>query len=215
MKDGAYNPKFLELAKQKAQDQDIDLYRSIYETYFQIIKDAGLKLVDENFILGYDHVEYNDGVAEFLEMLHRNGIRNYLLSSGLKVFLEKVSVASYFEDIYATIFTYNQDAEATGFEFLMSDKNKVIAIKEILEKNLIRGGDNCADVVYIGDGLTDYDAMKYVKEHGGTTVFVYHDANSKDVSSIKEENIIDFFAKADFSQNSELYTYMKKLCKIK
>lgn len=62
-------------------------------------------------------------------MFSENNISNYLLSSGVKVFLEKVSISSYFKEIYATIFTYDQNSEANGFKFLMSDKNKVVAIK--------------------------------------------------------------------------------------
>lgn len=214
MKDGMDNPRFLELSQKRAKDENIDLYKAIYDTYFEIIKNADFKLIDENFSLGYDHVEYNNGVIEFLSMLHQNNISNYLLSSGLKVFLEKVSISSYFKEIYATIFTYNQDYEANGFEFLMSDKNKVIAIKEILKKNSIDNED-CSSIIYIGDGLTDYYAMKYIKEHGGTSIFVYKDLNSKDMLSIKKENVVDFYTKADFSQNSKLCNYVKKLCRIK
>lgn len=209
-----YNPRFLELSQKRAKDENIDLYKAIYDTYFEIIKNADFKLTDENFSLGYDNVDYNNGVIEFLKMLHQNNISNYLLSSGLKVFLEKVSISSYFKEIYATIFTYNEDYEAIGFEFLMSDKNKVIAIKEILKNNSIDNED-CSSIIYIGDGFTDYYAMKYIKEHGGTSIFVYQDLNSKDMQSIKEENVVDFYTKADFSQNSELYNYVKKLCKIK
>lgn len=214
MKDGAHNPRFLELSQKRAKDENIDLYRAMYEIYFETIRNAGFRLIDENFSLGYDNINYNNGVVEFLKMLYKNNISNYLLSSGVKVFLEKVSISSYFKEIYATTFTYNKDYEANGFEFLMSDKNKVIAIKEILRKNGIDNKD-CSDIIYIGDGFTDYYAMKYIKEHGGTSIFVYRDLNSKDMQSIKEKNVVDFYTKADFSQNGELYNYVKKLCKIK
>ncbi len=214
MKDGAHNPQFLELSQKRAKTNNIDLYRAIYDIYFEIIKNAGFKLTDENFSLGYDNVDYNNGVIEFLNMLYQNNISNYLLSSGVKVFLEKVSISSYFKEIYATIFTYNQDYEANGFDFLMSDKNKVIAIKEILKNNGIDNED-CSNIIYIGDGFTDYYAMKYIKEHGGISIFVYRNLNSKDMQSIKEKDVVDFYTTADFSQNSELYNYVKKLCKIR
>lgn len=214
MKDGAYNPQFLELSQKRVKDENIDLYKATYNTYFEIIKNAGFKLTDENFSIGYDNVEYNNGVTEFLSMLYQSNISNYLLSSGLKVFLKKISISSYFKEIYATTFTYNQDYEATGFEFLMSDKNKVVAIKEILKKNNIDNED-CSSIIYIGDGFTDYYAMKYIKDHGGVSIFVYQDSDIKDMQSIKEKNVVDFYTKADFSQNSELYNYVKKLCKIK
>ena len=214
MKDGALNPLFLELSQKRARDENIDLYKAIYDTYFQIIKNAGFDLTDENFCLGYNNVIYNKGVILFLNMLCNNNISNYLLSSGIKIFLEKTSIASYFKDIYATTFNYDSNNEATGIDFLMSDKNKVIAIKNILQKN----GNNiedCSELIYIGDGFTDYYAMKYVKEHGGTSIFVYTNPNNKDILKIKEKNVVDFYTKTDYSQNSELNNYIKKLCKIK
>lgn len=213
MKDGAHNPQFLELSQKRSKLENIDLYRAMYDTYFEIIKNAGFKLTNENFSLGYDNVNYNNGVVYFLNMLYQNNISNYLLSSGIKVFLEKVSISPYFKEIYATTFTYNQDYEANGIEFLMNDKNKVIAIKEILKKNGIEN-ENCSTVIYIGDGFTDYYAMKYIKEHGGTSIFVYKNLNSKDMQSIKERDVVDFYTEADFSQNGELYNYVKKLCRI-
>lgn len=211
MKDGAY---FLELSQKRCKAEHTDLYRSMYDTYFDIIKNAGFKLTDDNFSLGYDNVDYNNGVIEFLNMLCQNDISNYLLSSGVKVFLEKVSISLYFKEIYATIFTYNQDNEANGLEFLMSDKNKVIAIKEILKKNGIENED-CSNIIYIGDGFTDYYAMKYIKEHGGVSICVYKNLNSKDVQSLKEKDVVNVYTKADFSQNSELSNYVKKLYKIR
>lgn len=214
MKNGAHNPQFLELSQKKSKENHMDLYSALYETYFEIIENAGFKLVDENFCLGYDNIDYNEGVKEFLDMLNKNNISNYLLSSGIKVFLEKVSISKYFKKIYATTFTYNQDYETNGINFLMNDKNKVIAIKEILQTNE-KSDEDCSDIIYIGDGLTDYYAMKYVKEHGGTSIFVYRDLNNKDMSSIKEKKVVDFYTKADFSKNSELYNYVRKICKVK
>lgn len=214
MKDGAYNPLFLELSQKRSKEKSIDLYQAMYDTYFQIIKEAGFELTDKNFCLGSDDVIYNNDVMFFLDSLCKNGISNYLLSSGIKVFLEKISIAPYFKDIYATTFKYDHNNEVIGIDFLMSDKNKVTAIKEILQKNG-NGIDDCSDLIYIGDGFTDYYAMKYVKEHGGTSIFVYTNPNNKDIAKIKEKNVVDFYAKADYSQKGELNSYVKKICKIK
>lgn len=214
MKDGAYNPLFLELSKKRAKDKNIDLYEALYEIYFETIKRANFKLIDENFCLGTEHVCYNRGVEEFLEMLSKNDISNYLLSMGMKIYLEGISISSFFKEIYGTVFLYDSNAEVSGIKFLMNPMNKVLAIKEILVKNGIDHED-CSDIIYIGDGFTDYYAMDYIKEHGGTSIFVYGDLNGQDMMAIKEKNVVDFYTKADFSEDSELCHYIKKLCKIK
>lgn len=209
LKDGALNPKFLEMVEKRANDKNINVYCATYEVFFQLMRDANLKLVDENFSLGADYVTYNNGVEDFLKFLKENGIHNYLLSSGLKVYLDKTNIVKYFDKIYATTFTYNSDGEVIGVDNLMSDRNKVIAIKDILH-SMGRQEDDCQNVVYIGDGFTDRYAMEYVKRNGGTSIFVYKEDNSE-LKKLEAEAIVSFSTFADYSDNSELRNYVKKL----
>lgn len=211
LKNGALDPKFSEMAKEKAKIENIDLYKALYEAYFQIIKNAGFSLVDDHFCLGAENVVYRNNVENFLSFFQNNHIHNYLLSSGLKAYLERTTVANFFTKIYATTFLYNRNGEAVGIDYLMSDKNKVEAIKDIT-KSLGNQGDNCQNVIYIGDGFTDYYAMEYVKSNGGTSIFVYEDKNSTDLKRLEESNVVSFSTYADFSENSELSNYVKNLC---
>ena len=211
LKDGAYNPKFLKMSKEQAEKKSIDLYTAMYEVYFSIIKGSGFKLIDKNFCLGATTVIYNPGVFDFLQKLNSNNVKNYVLSSGLKVFLDKTEVAPLLTDIYATVFTYDENNEANGIESLMSDKNKVQAIKEIARLNGNKEND-CSNIIYIGDGFTDYYAMEYVKNNGGVTIFVYQDQNSKDMTAMKEKDVVSFYTLADFSNDSELSSYVSKVC---
>lgn len=214
LKDGANNPKFLELSQEKSNTLKIDLYQAMYEVYFELIRNAGFRLIDENFYLGFDRIEYNKGVSDFLTTLNQSSISNYLLSSGVSVLLEKTKYASFFKKIYATKFQYDENGEAIGISYLMSDKNKVEAIKEIIrDQGFSR--DDCSHIIYIGDGLTDFYAMEYVKKSGGTTIFVYLDGNNKSIEEMRRKDVVSFFAKADFSLNSELSKYVFKLCGIK
>lgn len=212
-KDESYNI-FFKKAQEKAETEKIDLYQAMYDIYFSIIKENGFSLTNDNFCLGADKVIYNKGVIDFFKKLKTYDIKNYLLSSGIKVFLEKTFVAPYLDDIFATTFSYNDHNEANGIEYLMSDQNKVRAIKEIARINGNIDND-CSNIIYIGDGLTDYYAMEYVKNNGGITIFVYQNPNNKELTALQEKEVVSFSTLADFSQNSELYNYIKKLCKIK
>lgn len=207
---GALNPNFLEMSKNKAQDEKVDLYTAIYRTYFEIIKNANLSLSDDNFCLGANTVIYNNGVVDFLNFLKDNGVSNYLLSSGIKVYLEKTNIAHFFEKIYGTTFIYNSNGEAIGIDYLMSDKNKVDAIKDIV-KMTGNNENDCQNIIYIGDGFTDYYAMEYVKRNGGTSIFVYKNKNSQDLKRLKEKDVISFSTYADFSYDSQLSEFIKKL----
>ncbi len=211
---GSYDSNFLNKVSELSQKENIDTYNAFYQIYLSVIKDNDFKLVDENLCLGAENIEYNPGVVDFLKALNTNGIKNYLLSSGIKVFLNKTNIAPLFIDIYATDFNYNQNSEVLDIKFLMSDKNKVQAIKEICKINNNRE-DDCTNIIYIGDGLTDYYAMEYVKNNGGLTIFVYTDINNKDMKIIKEKDIVSFYELADFSINSELNNLILNLCDIK
>ena len=214
VKNGLANLKFIKQVIEKSKNKKIDYYQAVYETYFELIKNAGYSLTDKNLVIGYNKIEYNNGVLDLLDMLSKNDINNYLLSSGIKVFLEKTYIAPYFKDIYATTFTYNENKEVTGVDFLMSDKNKVLAIKDILKKNGY-SIDDCSNVIYVGDGLTDYYAMKYVKEHNGTSILVYNNQNSKELISSKQRSVVNIYSDTDFTQNGDLNRQIKSLCKIK
>lgn len=208
--DGAMSPEFLEMAKETAARKGLDIYRAMYDVYLTLLKEHGIALTDESFCLGAQEIEYNNGVLGFLQRLQNRGMKNYILSSGLKVYLEKSRAASLAAGIYATEFSYGDTGEATGIKSLMSDKNKVQAIKEICQQNNGRE-DDCTNVVYIGDGFTDYYAMEHVKQHGGVTIFVYLDPNSKDLAAIREKNVVDLYTPANFTEDSELDKYMSTL----
>ena len=51
--------------KNKAITKNIDLYQALYETYFEIVKNAGFELNDENLCLGYNKVTYNQLINNF------------------------------------------------------------------------------------------------------------------------------------------------------
>ena len=131
--DGALNPKFLNEVKTMMKNENLDLYVSFYKTMFDKMNENNIELKDSNFCYGAEDIEYNKGVIYFLENLHKNNIYNYVLSSGLKVYLEKTKISPFIKDIFGTTFKYNENDEVIDFDILMNDKKKVIGIKKILE----------------------------------------------------------------------------------
>lgn len=211
--DGALNPKFLNEVKTRMKNENLDLYVSFYKTMFDKMNENNIELKDINFCYGAEDIEYNKGVISFLENLHKNNIFNYVLSSGLKVYLEKTKISPFIKDIFGTTFKYNENDEVIDFDILMNDKKKVNGIKKILESLNIED-DDCSELIYIGDGLTDLDAMEFIKEHGGISIFVCQDLDGKDLEKIKENPNVDYYFKADYSSDSDLSMYINKICGI-
>lgn len=204
--DGVYDPRVKEKVVE-GMAQGKSLYEAVYECFLKVIKECGFEVNDDNLSLGAEELEYNKGVFEYLEDIDKRDAKSYLLSSGVKVLLERTLVSKYFDKIYATTFKYENEV-AVGTDFLMSDKRKVDIIKEIMKDN---GLVDCRNIIYVGDGLTDLYAMEYVSKNGGTAVFVYLDPNNKELLLAKEKEFVSLFTLADYSKDSELYNYMINL----
>lgn len=193
------NHEFLKKVKEKSENENIDTYLAMYQTLFEIINKSNIELIDENLCLGSKDVEYNPGVFEFLDYLNKLNIKNYLVSSGLKPFLNKTDIAKKFTKIYATTFKY-QNNKIIDIGYLMSDKKKVEAIKEIIREN----NTNPSNIIYIGDGLSDYYAFEYIHKNNGTTILLQ---NHNEINPLLEK-VISFKTTPDYSINSKLYNYI-------
>ena len=91
-------------------------------------------------------------------------------------------------------------------DYLLSTKEKINKLKT-LQEDLSTKPDK---TIYIGDGFTDYYAMKYINNNGGKTIFVHQNENDLDTYyEINKENIVDYCEIADYSEDSRLYNSIK------
>ena len=178
-----------------------------------------------------DHKEYGgfytqEEVRDVVAYAKERGItvEHYILSSGLKEMIEGTSIAKCFENIYACSFLYNVDGVAywpavavdytTKTQFLFKI-NK--GIKEISDNKRINEYVAKEDrpipferMIYLGDGETDVPCMSVVKEQGGHSIAVYGNRKKKAVAErLIKENRVNFVCKADYSENSEIYTTVR------
>lgn len=198
------NPRFKEIAQARSKNDSIGLYEAMFMVTFDAVRSLGLEPTDQNITLGAESRSYNPGVEEFLHHLQEQGVKNYILSSGSKTYLERTVVAPYFDSIYASTFTYDDAGSAVGTEFVMTIPNKAKVLEKIAQ--VVNGDkDDCSGIVYIGDGFSDLHAMEFIREHGGRNILVYLDINSKDVARMREAGVVDYFAPADFGRGGELW----------
>lgn len=212
IKGGIDNAELWDSIMMRIQNNDLDFFDAVYEELLISIRNAGLPLTDDSLSLGAEDLEYNNGVFEFLQMLYRLGVNNYLVSSGIKPLLDRTSISGFFSAIYATTFKYD-NGKIVAVGDTVSDGKKVDIIKEIMKSN---DKDDCSDIIYVGDGLTDLCVMEYVKDNGGTSVFVYLDEEgNEDLKKAKNMSAVSYFALADFTEGSALSDYIKQKCLIK
>jgi 2-hydroxy-3-keto-5-methylthiopentenyl-1-phosphate phosphatase len=172
-------------------------------------------------------IEFYDGVADWFGRVNifgkENGasVEHYIISSGLKEIIEGSAIYKEFKEIYACEFHYDEHGVAawpknvvnytTKTQFLFRINKNVLDLSEddALNKYIPQQERRVPfrNMIYVGDGLTDVPCMRLVKESGGQSIAVYP-AKKRDKKAEAEKLLLDhrvnFIAKADFSQNSEL-----------
>ena len=192
-------------------------YRKIHvgdelELFFGFFNDL---LVDNNEIITYEelmegekYIKYNPGVDEYIQ---KSFVRNYIVSGGLREFLQNLKIAKYFHGIYGTPVKHDENGLISGIGEVMTNNKKILAIKDIL-KNNNRQENDCRNVYYIGDGYSDAAAMRFVHNNGGKSVFVhllnkndkYYEHNDKIYQKLNEDGIVDYCCVADYRNGSIL-----------
>lgn len=225
-------PKFWVWAKKfgyTGEKRNNDLERAIYEygknnggntleNFFgffnELIESNNETITYEEMMEGERYIEYNLGVREFIK---ESTAKNYIVSGGLKDFLQKLEVAQFFEGIYGTPVKHNDKGDIIGIGDVMTDDKKILAICDILKDNN-RQGTDCRNVYYVGDGYSDAPAMKFVHNNGGKAIFVYqankddmyYDYNNKIYEALNAEGMVDCACIADYRRGSELSNILQR-----
>lgn len=193
---------FMNLVKNEIIKNKYNTFEAFYKVLFDYIRKAGLPLNNNTFCIGVEKIEYNPGVIEFLKE-QNSKIENYILTSGYNEYISKTAIAPYIKNIYGTSYEFVNN-EAIGIKELVTDE---IKIKKI---DIIANGDY-SNIVYIGDGLTDIPAFKYVIEKGGISILVHQPENNEIYNTIINKGINVKCFEADYRKNSKLYNFLNQL----
>lgn len=205
------------LEKALAEYRKINVGNTL-ETFFSFFNDLLVNnnetITYEELMEGENYIKYNPGVDDFIQT---SSAKNYIVSGGLKEFLQNLKIAKYFHGIYGTPVRHNESGLIVGIGEVMTDDKKILAIQEILEKNN-RQANDCRNVYYIGDGYSDAVAMRFVHNNGGKAVFVhqpnkddglYHFTN-KVYETLNADGMIDFCCLADYRDGSTLSNVLQR-----
>ena len=181
--------------------------------------------------IGRDVKLYN-GVLEWFDNVnsyaaeHGIDVEHYIISSGLKEIIEGSAIAPYITRVYASSYLYSADgiAEWPAQAVNYTTKTQFIfrIAKGYLEEYDARVNDSLPhsernvdyeNIVYIGDSATDIPCMTLVKQKGGYSIGVYDPVtnNKKKVYQLFGDGRLNFYAPADYSENSPIFAYMKKV----
>lgn len=219
-----------------AKKQDADEILAYMYLMCNQAKKLDIKIRRDDFLRFGKKVKFYSGLTspngkDWFSMINSYGeslgatVRHYVISSGIKEMIEGTSIASNFHKIYASSFMYDiygvamWPAQAVNYTTKM---NYLFRINKGIF-NLQKSINNYmpekqrpvpfSRMIYFGDGLTDIPAMKLVKTQGGYSIAVHNGSatNRKISEKLLNENRVDFTAKADYRQNSELTAQVKRV----
>ena len=186
-------------------------------------KKKNLGITRENFNLQGREVELLEGVDTWFDRVTEYGrqhgvqVEHYVISSGLKEIIEGTPIAHYFKMIYAAEFYYDEKGEpiwpamavnyTSKTQFVYRINKGVLDVTDHNRLNESTLDDEkrvpFANMVYIGDGMTDVPCMKLVKLNGGHSIAVYQN-NDEVARYLLYKGRVNFISRADYSAGKRL-----------
>ena len=182
----------------------------------------------EDFAAMARKIEYFPGVATWFGRMNayvrkrsrgQVKLHHYLISAGQREILDGVSIRKHFKRIYASEYHFNHHGVATFPKLLVTDTMKTQflfrinkgreAVTESINEHMPEGDRPIpfANMVYLGDGMTDVPSMALTKKSGGHTVAVYDRKSERGRATcvkLLQAGRADFIAEADYRRDSKL-----------
>lgn len=212
-----------------AEEEKMDRILSYMYHMIRKAQDKRLSIRKNDFEEAGKSVELFPGVESWFQRINEYGeslglqIEHYIISSGLKEIIQGTPIKDEFEKIYACEFHYDENGVADWPALTVNYTNKTQflfrinkGVMEVYEDEQLNEFKEDKDrripfrnMIYIGDGLTDVPCMKLVKTNGGQSIAVY---TQKDrVESLLTDRRVDFIAKANYEDGSEIDYLIKKI----
>ena len=146
-------------------------------------------------------------------------LQHYLISAGQREILDGVSIRRHFKRIYASEYHFNHHGVATFPKLLVTDTLKTQflfrinkgreAVTESINEHMPEAQRPIpfANMIYLGDGMTDVPSMALTKKSGGHAVAVYDPRGERGratCTKLLHAGRVDFIAEADYRSASKL-----------
>ena len=175
------------------------------------------------------NIELFPGVKEWFRRINEYGkkygitIEHYIISSGVKEIIEGSIIGNKFKSIYASEFYYDDKGYAKWPKIAINYTNKTQYLIRI-NKGILDPSDDyyinkkmdetdkrieMANMIYIGDGITDVPCMKLTKEGGGTSIAVYTKNNLDIAKGLKKDERINYIVPANYQKDSPIDIIVK------
>lgn len=144
------------------------------------------------------------GAFDFLQEVWASGVSIHVVTTGLTHFLANHPSRRFFTGLYGSSYA---DQGLQTISELITPADKARCLYDISNGDLSK-------IVYIGDGGSDFWAMKVAVDGGGLAAGVWDPALPKSVDQvirIQAELGLNFISEADFTPKSPLVQWLKRV----
>lgn len=192
-------------------------------------KNNDIKLSKEYLESLGKYIKYYKGVETWFDRINKYGqengvkIEHYVISSGVKEIIEGSSIAKKFTQIYACEYLYNSEGEACWPKLTINYTQKTQFIYRIRKgvKDITNDDDvnkktpsnkkrvQYANMIYIGDGITDIPCMQMIKDNGGISIALYNNSKVNHAKELSRDDRVNYIFKADYQEGGKLEQTIK------
>lgn len=216
-----------EVAQRNEMDA-ISAYLYLLEKKFS---EAGQPLKKESFYnIGKDIVLF-DGVEGWFKRINEYArkkgflVEHYIISSGMREIIKSTTIEHEFKKIFACRYYYDDETHTAKWPAQVVNYTAKTQYIFRINKGVLDVTDDASlnkyvpknerpipfeRMIYVADGLTDVPCMRLVKDYGGKAIAVYSNSD-KTAQQLKKEGRVNFIAKADYTENSEMDSLVKKI----
>lgn len=152
-------------------------------------------------------------------------VEHYIISSGLREIIEGSSISGEFKEIYASEFYYDDRGRPVWPKLTVNFTAKTQFVYRINKGVLDVSDDKTlndsmpddskrvpfANMVYVGDGLSDVPCMKMMRAYGGQAIAVYQESNRVGVEDLLAKGRVDFIFPADYREGTAMDATVKNI----
>ena len=223
--------EFWGLANQFGQENHMDGLLAYMYTMISECRKRNIRLDRDYLVRCGEAMELFPGVRDWFSRINAFGeelgvtVEHYVLSSGLKEIIEGSGISEEFRKIYACEFFYNEEGLASWPKLDVNFTNKTQFVYRINKGVLDVAEDrklndsmpdeskrvSFANMIYIGDGLSDVPCMKMMQAYGGQAIAVYQESNRAGVEELLRKGRVDFIFPADYRAGTALENTVRNI----
>lgn len=189
-------------------------------------KERGVEIKRQDLVDLGKNVELFKGVSQWFDLINSYirqqsnntiEVRHYLVSSGLKEIVEGTSIYNEFHNVFASEYLFEAYelpypkrviTDTSKTQYLFRINKGVEDLNQSINSHMPETERPIPfeNMIYFGDGETDVPSMAVMRKNGGHAIAVYPPrGNRKNCIELFKAQRVDFFASADYRENSDLF----------